>query len=164
MLRLSWIVLAVALVAGPALAGSADLAGARAFVQALYAQEMKDANWDRHLTSVFDASLAAAIKTDEAITEREGGDDGEGLDYDPFCQCQDQGGLNWRIVSLVETGPATAKAAMSITWPGPPGPAQTPTLLLVKTGAGWRVHDVATKDTPSLLAQLQKANRKRGGK
>jgi hypothetical protein len=89
---------------------------------------------------------------------RQAAKDGEAgnLDFDPVCACQDDTGLKGTKVSVDESDGKTARAnvrfiiektAISVRY------------RLVATPAGWRIADIATKEVPSLLAMLAKAQR-----
>jgi len=151
---------AAALLAGPALAvpaaapAPAPDSEVRAFVSRLYDHEP---DWEAHPQTVFDAGLSAQINLDGRLTDDPGD---AALSYDPMCSCQDKIDMRWRLVKLTAT-PATARADITVTWPGPSSYPQRLTLVLARTAAGWRIHDVATHDTPSLLAYLITENRRR---
>jgi hypothetical protein len=126
----------------------------RAFVERLYAN-YRNENYSpfEHSEKVFAAPLNAAIKEDEQLAHGEVGF----LDGDPICSCQDTGGMHSRLVSVAGSG-RTATAHVLLKWDGDKD-GRDVRLDLVRTPAGWRVADVGTADEPSLLKDLQKANR-----
>lgn len=157
MLAVATLAAAAALAAPPAAPSAAD-SEVRAFLVRTYLAEASPAWWDDHPEAVFDAALTHAINEDQRLAASP---DEETLDYDPLCQCQDQTGVKGTIAGLAVTGPAAARASVALSWPG--APPKSVTLILSKTAAGWRVHDVVTTKTPSLLALLTRDNRRRGG-
>ena len=56
-------------------------------------------------------------------------------------------------LNVVSTGPHTATASVTLTFPEPA--AIQATLLLVLTPNGWRIDEEKTKDVPSLRALLK---------
>lgn len=140
------LILAAALLAPPAHAAGPE--DARAFVARVIAYEtsgksnMRSAAYLNLLTP----ALAGAIRRDMAGSEI------GVIDYDPLCQCQDDGGLALRIVALRETGAGQASAELEATTDG--AQARRLTLRLVKLRRGWRIADIATAELPSLRAAL----------
>lgn len=80
------------------------------------------------------------------------------LDGDPICDCQDFERLTALSIKVRLTGPGRATAEVRF-MNGSTRSALTYTL--VAQGSDWRVADIASQDTPSLVALLAKAN---GGK
>ena len=143
--------LALVLVAGP---GSAHAETARAFVDRAYrGYSGGDFNPLAHPDSYFSQPLANEIRLDSAS-----GEVGY-LDGDPLCDCQDITGVKPRVESVRMHGRRSADARITLDL----GTAdvRTISLHLILTDRGWRVADVATKDEPSLLAALRRANRHR---
>ena len=135
-------------------AASAAAEAPRTFVERLYAN-YRNENYSpfHHSERVFAPQLNAAIKEDSRLAHGEVGF----LDGDPICSCQDTGGMHSRVVSVTTTrGSATAHVLLK--WDGEKN-ARDVELKLVRTAAGWRVADVQTADEPSLLKDLEKANR-----
>ena len=96
---------------------------------------------------VFDAPLVALIRRDQRNARGEVG----ALDGDPLCDCQDDAGMTWRIAGVVPQGADKAVARVRLTFPQTPRPRTDDlTFQLVKTAAGWRIHDIASPDIPSL--------------
>ena len=137
-----------------AAASTAAAQPARSFVERLYAN-YRIANYSPldHSERVFAPQLDAAIKEDSRLAHGEVGF----LDGDPICSCQDTGGMHSKLVSVTMSG-ASATAHVLLKWDGDKK-ARDVELKLIHTPAGWRVADVATSDEPSLLKDLQKANR-----
>lgn len=127
----------------------------QAFVERLY-DSYRNENYSpfEHSERVFAPQLNAAIKEDERLAH---GDVGF-LDGDPICACQDTGGMHSRLVSVSASG-RSATAHVLLKWDGDEE-SRDVRLNLVRTPAGWRVADVGTSDEPSLLKDLQDANRK----
>jgi hypothetical protein len=147
------ILAALALTAAPASAAETP----RHFVGRLYAgYRRQDYSPLARPASVFAPPLAAAIDEDRRLS----GDEVGFLDGDPVCDCQDPAGLRARIAQLSPRGSAEATVRVTLRF-GASGEGRILTLRLVRTAAGWRVADVATSDSPSLLEDLEAANRRR---
>ncbi|KQY93664.1 MULTISPECIES: DUF3828 domain-containing protein [unclassified Brevundimonas] len=76
------------------------------------------------------------------------------LNYDPICGCQDSGDFTLDSVTVTETGPQAAEAAVVFT---NMGETKRPTLKLVKEGAMWKVSDVLVPGEKPLTEQLMAA-------
>lgn len=100
---------------------------------------------------VFSARLLRLIRRDQQLTPR--GDVGA-LDGDPICDCQDPGGLSNVQVSVQPAGPSKARASVGFDLDG----RRTAVLDLVAENGAWRVDDVHTADTPSLVKMLEDAH------
>ncbi len=153
--------------AAPA-AASGDAADAKAFLDGLYAhyKTSKDntfAPFDANQGDVLDPDTIALMKADEKALHGELGD----IDGDWLCDCQDFESIT-ASVSVQSATPTEAKATADFrdTMDGPTGAAKHDTFDLVKTTAGWRIHDMGTADQPSLRKVLQDeiARLKAGGK
>jgi hypothetical protein len=156
--------LAVMLVAvlGLAPARAADTASARAFVAWIYSHyptAKRTPEFDpfgRNMGRIFHPSLAYLINEDSRLAHGEVG----ALDGDPFCDCQDDTDLVFKITSVRSVDPTHARAVIVRGYPDRKDPESgTVTLDLTMTKTGWRVFDTETKDTPSLRAYLIKSNR-----
>lgn len=148
-MRLGTLLLALTAVAEPA---AAQAESARGFVERMYeGYAREDFDPLSHIDRYFAPPLAAEIRKDSA-----GGEVGY-LDGDPLCDCQDTGGMTSRIES-VETHGGSGDAHILLDFGT--SDQRNIELHLVMTKHGWRVSDVATKDEPSLLGALRKANRK----
>jgi hypothetical protein len=144
-------------------AHGADLNSARTFVAQLYShypQREGGPEFDpvgRSAGTVFDPALVALIRKDARRTPP--GDVGA-IDGDPICDCQDDGGLSVKIDAIRSTGPSQAAAFVDLRF-GEASPPETRRLELdlVVVQGRWRVHDIRTKDTPSLRAYLIRSTR-----
>jgi len=104
----------------------------------------------KHPLQVYSPSLYRLVRHNQL---RAGPGNVGNLDYDPICVCQDNGGMKLANLQVFKTGPTTATASVTLTFPEPL--TIHAKLLLVWTPAGWRVDDVQTQDTPSLRALLR---------
>lgn len=103
----------------------------------------------------FAEPLTEAMAEDSRLSHGEVGF----LDGDPLCQCQDPSGLEAVVRDVRRPTRTTATANLDIRLTGyEPRPVR---LKLVRTPAGWRVADIATPDSPSLLSDLRRSNRRR---
>ena len=136
-------------------AASAASETPRAFVERLYAGYRNEHYSPFDQTEpVFAPQLEAAIKEDERLADGEVGF----LDFDPICDCQDTGGMHSQVISVSGSG-RTATAHVILRW-GDTSDNRDISLKLVRTAAGWRVADVSTPEEPSLLHDLEQANRR----
>ncbi len=153
------LVAAAALALGAAQAGAPDAASARAFIAGLYKHYPQPANGpffsptDKNAASVFDPGMVALFREDVKLAKGEVGF----VDADPLCQCQDDGGMKTKIVSVTMAGPNAANAVVDLLFEG--GAPIVLTLRLVVVNGQWRIHDLSTKDEPSYLADFTKANK-----
>ena len=129
--------------------------GPEEFVRALYAVHAtpgagmgeapppgQDPIYDRMLNAMIGADFAQAAG--EVPT----------LNYDPICDCQDSEGFSLESVTVTETGPRAAEAAVVFV---NMGETKRQTLKLVKEGAMWKVADVLVPGRPPLTEQLMAA-------
>jgi hypothetical protein len=153
--------LAVAMILslGAAQAAASDAASARAFVAGLYTHYPQSTNGpvfnptDKDASRVFDPGMVALFREDTRLAKGEVGF----VDADPLCQCQDDGGMKTKIVSVTMAGPNAANAVVDLLFEG--GAPIVLTLKLVAVNGQWRIHDLSTKDEPSYLADFVKANK-----
>jgi hypothetical protein len=150
-------------VAGPAGAPAAatgpDADAAKAFLEGLYAHYAKSSStgttWapmDANIKEVFDDDM---VKLMAADTKALKGDLGE-IDGDWLCDCQDWGSLV-ATVTVTEASPTAAKAEATFhDTQVPDDHPRRDTFDLVKTPAGWRIHDMGTAQDASLRAVLTK--------
>jgi len=144
-------------------AGAAEPAGARSFLTGLYShyphrqgKPVFDAA-GRSAPQVFDPALATLIRDSERLTP-EG--DAPPLDGDPICDCQDSEGMKSRIGAIRATGASSAGARVEIIFAAvKPPEIRRLDFDLVQSRGQWRVHDIHSKDMPSLRAFLIQANR-----
>jgi len=143
--------------AAPAAADSA--AAAKAFLEGLYAHYKASSStgttWapmDANVKEVFDADMVALLEADTKALKGELGE----IDGDWLCDCQDWGSLSADI-TILSASPTAAKAASVIRDTQiKDEAAKRDTFDLVKTPAGWRIHDMGTEQDPSLRAVLTK--------
>ena len=76
------------------------------------------------------------------------------LNYDPICDCQDSEGFALESVTVTQSGPQAAEAAVVFV---NMGETKRQTLKLVKEGAMWKVSDVLVPGRPPLTEQLMAA-------
>lgn len=127
----------------------------QAFIHRIYAGYARK-NYDplRQIGLIFSADLGAAIRKDEHLAKGEVGY----LDGDPLCDCQDHGKLTARIRALNVPTRTSAIASMHVNFGT--GETRELRLKLVLGRNGWRVADVVSSDGTSLLAELERANRR----
>ena len=138
---------------------SADAAAAKSFVEGLYAHYKASSStgttWapmDANVKEVFDADMVALLEGDTKALKGELGE----IDGDWLCDCQDWGSLSADI-TILSASPTAAKAASVIRDTQiKDEAAKRDTFDLVKTPAGWRIHDMGTEQDPSLRAVLTK--------
>jgi len=102
-----------------------------------------------HAQSYFDPSLASLISDDETLAARNGD---AGLDYDPVCACQDTGAMGSPSFTITQNSPTGATAVVSIPYTDSNHTDLTMTLVLID--GAWRIHEISSKDAPSLRAAL----------
>jgi hypothetical protein len=145
-----------------ALAAAAPASGAdtpRGFIERLYASyRHADYSPFKHPERVFAPRLLAAINEDSRLAKGEVGY----LDGDPVCQCQDAAGMHASIVGSNPLSRKQANVIASIRFGK--DPPRWIRFSLARTKAGWRIADVSSADEASLLAALEKANRKARGR
>ena len=96
--------------------------------------------------------MIAAFREDARLANGEVGF----VDADPLCQCQDDGGLKSKVVSVTMTGPNAADAVVNLQYPDT---TLALTLHLVPVNGAWRIYDLSTGDVKSYRADLLKANK-----
>ncbi len=145
---------ALAMAATAAPAGSAS---PQAFVTSLYAHYRRNPDYSPLLRpqDVFAPRLTAAIRRDAALAKGEVGF----LDGDPLCDCQDSAGLSATVTPIGRPEPTTARVAADIRFAG--NDRRHLQLSLVRVAGAWRIADVASAEEPSLLADLERENRRR---
>jgi hypothetical protein len=147
--RAAGLALIAALLSPPPLQAQ-TLDAAKAFTTALYSAyatgspDYVGANPER----TFSPELLALIRKDQANTPA--GEVGI-LDGDPICDCQDAEGLKLTDVKVVEAGKGAARADVVLAFPSE---TRSISLDLVAVGGEWRVGDVHTEQTPSLVKLL----------
>jgi hypothetical protein len=131
-----------------------DMNSAREFAQQVYASyaDPDVAHQEQRQDRLYTPQLRRLIHADRTGHP---GDVGK-LDGDPICDCQDPGDpgqLKVSSIDLSATTPSRMKAAVRFTIVAEP---RAITLILIKTQAGWRIDDIATKEIPSLRAFLSR--------
>jgi hypothetical protein len=146
--------LALALAPAPAVAAAGS---PRAFLTRLYARyEGGNLNPIPRQEQVYAPELVRQMRLNVKLY----GPDEVGLiDFDPVCQCQDIAELKARIFDIVPTGRGKAETRVSIRF-GDGSVHHEIRVNLVRAAAGWRIADIATREQPSLLADLERDNRK----
>jgi hypothetical protein len=139
-----------------ALAAAQPAETPRAFLERVYAgYRDEDYNVLDRPERIFAAPLVAAIREDSRLSAEAVGF----MDADPLCQCQDPAGLRPVIGEVRRPAAGMATADIALTLGG--SDRRDLRLRLVRTGAGWRVADIATADDPSLLGSLRRFNARR---
>jgi hypothetical protein len=142
-------------VSGAASSDSADAAAAKAFLDGLYAHYRTSQNNDFNpydpKARVFDPDTLALLDADTKALK---GDLGT-LDGDLLCDCQDFVSLR-STVTVSSATPTTAKASAAFNDVGMTDQGvRHADFDLVKTPAGWRIHDIRDGTEPWLRQQLQ---------
>jgi hypothetical protein len=139
----------------PTATGS-DAADVKAFLDGIYAhyQTNKDPifqPFNGNAKEVLDADTIALFKADQKVLNGQGVG---AIDGDWLCDCQDFESITATIT--VQSASATEAKATSDFHDTPPdgGTPKHDTFDLVKTPAGWRIHDIGTADQPSLRKVL----------
>ena len=137
------------------LADAADAADAKAFLDGLYAHYKTSTGnsfnmFDTNEKDVFDPDTIALLKEDLKALK---GDLGV-IDGDWLCDCQDFVSLQ-ATVTVTAATPTTAKANSDFKDTGMTEQGMRhDDFDLVKTPAGWRIHDVTVRGQQSLRAQV----------
>lgn len=138
--------------------------GPEPFVRALYAVYVaggpKETPPAPGQDPIYSRMLNAAIITDFHLAKGRNGGEVPTLNYDPICDCQDQGVFTLDSLAVTSTGERTADAAVAFT---NAGETRRQTLKLIKEGPMWRVVDVVGADGRSLNDTLIKAIEAQGG-
>ena len=106
----------------------------------------------------FDREMVGLMAEDARLASGEVG----ALDGDPICDCQDFGTLSANI-KIEQVTATTARASVIITETGATYSPETRqprtfTYDLVMEDGDWRIHDIGTKDMPSLHDWLARSN------
>src|SRR4029077_7945770 len=96
---------------------------------------------------VFAPGMIAAFREDARLSNGEVGF----VDADPLCQCQDDSGLEPKVVSVTMTGPNAADAVVNLQYPSE---TLALTLHLVLVNGAWRIYDLSMGDVKSYRADL----------
>jgi hypothetical protein len=128
-----------------------DVESARAFTWGLYrAYEKGEPDYaGKQAPQTFAPHLLSLIRRDQAATQP--GDVGI-LDGDPICSCQDHGGMKATDVKIKAASNGHVEAAVTLNFPDG---VRLVRLDLQEVSGQWRVADVHTKDTPSLVGLME---------
>jgi hypothetical protein len=97
---------------------------------------------------IADPAMLALLKGDQDKSNGEVG----AMDSDPVCRCQDWNAL--KVTSLHATISSSHAAAADVSI-SDDGHIEKIHFALVWLTGGWRIHDIGTKDEPSLVAYLR---------
>jgi len=150
-MRIATLVLVSTLLATPGVASAQGLPAAEAFVAKLYRAYQTKPGPDyvgRQARAVFTADLVALMRRSAASVPK---DEVPPLDGDPICDCQDYE-IEGIQVSVTAAGPGRADAVASFTNAGQP---TTIRLDLIAQRGAWRVADVHSPSTPTLVGFLR---------
>ncbi len=135
-----------------AAASSASPASAEQFLRGLYAKYVHDGKPTPFVypdaKTIADGGMMALLKNDQDKSKGEVG----AMDSDPVCNCQDWESIKVTTLHVTMQGANAAAADVAIS---DMGDVQKFHYSLVWTKNGWRIHDIGTKDTPSLIAYLK---------
>jgi hypothetical protein len=147
---------------------STDSDDVKAFLDGLYAHYKTNSSnstfqpFDANAGDVLDPDTIALMKADQTALKGELGD----VESDWLCDCQDYTSIK-ATITVQSASATTAKATSEFHDVDDASPKpRRDTFDLVKTAAGWRIHDVGTEDQPSLRKVLRDeiAKLKTGGK
>jgi Protein of unknown function (DUF3828) len=144
--------LSIATVSAVLAAPVASAATAEQFLRGLYAKYTPNGKPTPFVypdaKGIADSAMLALLKGDRDKSKGEVG----AMDSDPICRCQDWNAL--KVISLHATtsGGAAAVADVAIL---DDGHVEKIHFALVWLNGGWRIHDIGTKDEPSLVAYLR---------
>ena len=139
---------------------SAASEGPEPFVRALYAQYVaggpKGETPAPGQDPIYSRMMNATIGADVRVANGEV----PSLNYDLICNCQDQGAFTLDNVTVGQTDPNNATAAVVFT---NAGETTGQTLKLVREGPNWRVDDIVRADGTSTRAETIKIIEAAGG-
>jgi len=98
--------------------------------------------------AIVDPAMLALLKRDQDKSDAEVG----AMDSDPVCRCQDWDAIKVTALRVAMQGSSAAAADVTI---ADSGEVQNVHFALVWLDGGWRIHDIGTKDEPSLAAYLR---------
>jgi hypothetical protein len=138
--------------AAQAAAPVASAATAEQFLRGLYAKYIPHGKPTPFVypdaKGIVDPAMLALLKRDRDKSDAEVG----AMDSDPVCRCQDWNALKITSLHVTMSGGDAAVADVSIS---DDGHVETVHFALVWLNGGWRIHDIGTKDEPSLVAYLR---------
>ena len=147
-------ILMVLVAAGNSASVSADpsAASAEQFLRGLYAKYTHNGKPTPFVypdaRTIADANMMALLKRDRDKSNGEVG----AMDSDPVCRCQDWEAIKVTAVHVAMQGADAATADVTFS---DMGDVQKVHYSLAWTKDGWRIHDIGTKDEPSLIAYLR---------
>ena len=148
-MRIGPVIVALAALASTPPAPAAEPTGARLIAQRIVAYERAGGGVSR--SAAFLDLFAPRLR---ALIERDlGGDEAGVLDYDPFCQCQDNDGLTIGVVSVS----GTDSAAVLILENRFPQDRNRVTYRLARAVGTWKIADISSAAEPSLYRRLAMA-------
>ncbi|MFC5343125.1 DUF3828 domain-containing protein [Brevundimonas staleyi] len=134
--------------------------GPEPFVRALYAQYVaggpKGETPAPGQDPIYSRTMNATIGADVRVANGEV----PSLNYDLICNCQDQGAFTLDNVTVGQTDPNNATAAVVFT---NAGETTGQTLKLVREGPNWKVDDIVRSDGTSTQAETIKVIEAAGG-
>lgn len=140
---------------GRAGAAGAEPDGARAFVDGLYRDFSESSHPPEPSSQAFRSLFAPGLRTliERDQKETQPGDEGC-LDFDPFSESQDNGGLHHEVLSIAGDD-QTAKARVRISFrPSAKPDSGIVAYTLRRSGGTWGIEDIATPTIPSFRKWL----------
>jgi hypothetical protein len=138
--------------ASAAQAAEPTAASAELFLRGLYAKYVPNGKPTPFIypdaRTIADSGMMALLKQDQDKSKGEVG----AMDGDPICQCQDWEVLKVTSLHVTMQGANAASADVAIS---DSGEVQKIHYALVWVKGGWRIHDIGTKDEPSLVTYLK---------
>jgi hypothetical protein len=129
----------------------------RQFVEELYSRRARPGRRSLLLDGAPDVFTTSLVKLLTENRKLLNGDLGV-LDFDPFCQCQDDGGLEATIRKVSLYGIENATVDVDLLFPG--GSRDSVRLALEEEQNHWRVRDVQSKKMESMRNALSQENKK----
>jgi hypothetical protein len=132
---------------------SAAVDSPRAFLERLYSAyapkgKGNDFSYPQ-ARAIVDASLLALLHRDQIKSKGEVG----AMDSDPICQCQDWESL--KVLSMQTQTFGAARASGDVTFMPDPKDTEKVHFDLVRENGAWKIHDISSRDAPSLQAYLR---------
>jgi len=135
-----------------AMAGEPNAASAEQFLRGLYAKYTHNGKPTPFVypdaRTIADANMMALLKRDRDKSNGEVG----AMDSDPVCRCQDWEAIKVTALQVAIQGANAASADVTFS---DMGEVQKVHYSLAWTKDGWRIHDIGTRDEPSLIAYLR---------
>jgi len=135
-----------------AMAGEPNAASAEQFLRGLYAKYTHNGKPTPFVypdaRTIADANMMALLKRDRDKANGEVG----AMDSDPVCRCQDWEAIKVTALQVAIQGANAASADVTFS---DMGDVQKVHYSLAWTKDGWRIHDIGTRDEPSLIAYLR---------